>query len=217
MREMSRFRADLQIVPNPLDLEAYRFTCRRKPRPRLVWLRTFHHIYNPQLAARVLARLVQTYPDARLTMVGPDKGDGSLELTRRTAEELGVANRITYAGLVPKAGVPELLAEGDIFLNTTNADNAPVSVTEAMACGLCVVSTNVGGLPDLVTDGEDGLLVPRGDAAAMASAVERILDDPELAARLSSGARYTAETRDWSRVLPQWERLLTDHARSHQA
>ena len=211
-RAMAPYRADLEVLPNPLDLSAYSFALRDRPRPRLIWLRAFHRVYNPQLAPRVLARLVSTHPEARLTMAGPDKGDGSLALTRRIAEDLRVADRITFTGWVPKDGVPELLTGADVFLNTTNADNAPVSVTEAMACGLCVVSTDAGGLPDLIQDGATGLLVGRDDPEAMAGAVERVLSDADLAARLSSGARHAAEARDWSSVLPRWQRLLMDHA-----
>ncbi len=214
LRAMSPHGTGLKLVPNPLDLAAYPFAPRREPRPRLVWLRAFHRIYNPELAPRVLARLVRSHPQAELTMIGPDKGDGSLERTRQRAAALGVADRITFTGWVPKDRVPDLLASGDIFLNTADADNAPVSVTEAMACGLCVVSTDAGGLPDLIDHGENALLVGRDDAEAMAAAVARVLEDPELAARLSSGARREAEARDWSRVLPVWEELLRANARS---
>lgn len=202
--------SQLRILPNPLDLAAYPFTLRRGLQPRLVWLRAFHHIYNPELAPRVLARLG---PRATLTMVGPDKGDGSLERTRRRAQDLGVAERVTFSGGVPKHEVPEVLARHDLFINTSDADNAPVSVTEAMACGLCVVSTDAGGLSDLLTGGEDALLVARDNAAAMASAVERLLGDPELAARLSASARRRAADRDWSKVLPQWQQILLASAR----
>ncbi len=214
LREMSPYGTDLALVPNPLEVASYPFAERRAPRPRLVWLRAFHHIYRPELAPRVLARLASSHPRAELTMIGPDKGDGSLERTRRLAAELGVEDRITFTGWVAKERVPELLASADVFLNTTDEDNAPVSVTEAMACGLCVVSTDAGGLPDLIDHGGNGLLVPRGDAAAMAAAVTRVLDGSELAARLSLGARRAAEARDWSRVLPAWERLLHAHARN---
>ncbi len=204
-------RRRLRMLPNPLDLAAYPFTLRRDLQPRLVWLRAFHRIYNPELAPRVLARLG---PQATLAMVGPDKGDGSLERARRRAEDLGVAERVTFTGGVPKSAVPQVLARHDVFVNTSDADNAPVSVTEAMACGLCVVSTDAGGLSDLLTGGEDALLVPRGDAAAMAAAVERLLGDPELAARLSANGRRLAEDRDWSKVLPQWQEILLDVARA---
>src|SRR6185436_16069131 len=102
----------------------------------------------------------------RLTMIGPDKGDGSLQQTQRVAGERGVVNHISFVGGVPKREVPERLSHADIFLNTTNVDNTPVSVLEAMACGLCVVNTNVGGLPYLLEHEEDALLVPPADVAA---------------------------------------------------
>ena len=81
-----------------------------------------------------------------------------------------------------------------------------------MACGLCVVSTDVGGMPDLVDDGENGILVPPADSAAMAEGVRQILADPLLAAKLSGNARRKAESLDWSVLLPRWERLLREAA-----
>ncbi len=213
LREMAPYRSDLRLLPNPLDLAAYSFTCRRHPSANMVWLRAFHRIYNPRMAPHVLAELASSHPEARLTMVGPDKGDGTLEQTRREAEALGVADRLVIRGPIPKNQVPELLASADIFLNTTDVDNAPVSVMEAMACGLCVVSTDAGGLPDLLDNGRDALLVKRDDAPAMASAIAKILEDSALAARLSDNARRKAETSDGSRVFPQWEALLEETSR----
>ena len=75
---MRPYRADLHLLPNALDLNRYRFRLREEPQPRMVWLRAFHEIYNPFLAAEVAALLGDSFPDIRLTMVGPDKGDGSL-------------------------------------------------------------------------------------------------------------------------------------------
>ncbi len=199
---MRPYRRDLWLIPNPLDLSAYPFRVRERAEPRLVWLRAFHRIYNPALAAEVAARLAGEFPDARLTMFGPDRRDGSREETERRG------GPVEIAGAVPKARVADSMQQGDIFLNTSNVDNAPVSVVEAMACGLCVVSTDVGGMRYLVEDGEQALLVPPDDAAAMAGAVRRVLTEPGLAEKLSRAGRVRAEEFDWSRVLPEWERLL---------
>ncbi len=210
--QMSPYRADILLLPNALDLNVYPFTARTSPGPRLVWLRAFHEIYNPGLAIRVLALLRPEFPEIRLTMVGPDKGDGSLRRARRLAERLGVCDHVSFAGVVPKQEVPRWLNQGDIFLNTTNVDNTPVSVLEAMACGLCVVSTDAGGVPDLVGQGQDALLVGREEPEAMACAVRRILQEPGLARRLSENGRAKVEQLDWSVVLPQWESLLSSVA-----
>jgi glycosyltransferase involved in cell wall biosynthesis len=175
-----------------------------------MWLRAFHDTYNPDLAARVVALLAEEFPDVELVMVGPDKGDGSLERFQALAESLGVAGRIQFVGGVPKATVSQWLNKGDIFLNTTNVDNTPVSVLEALACGLCVVSTNVGGVPYLLNHEHNALLVPPGDAAAMTAAVRRLLVEPGLAARISRAARARAAEMDWSHVGRMWEEMLTE-------
>ena len=77
-----------------------------------------------------------------------------------------------------------------------------------MACGLCVVSTNVGGIPYLLEHEYDSLLVPPNDPTAMADAIRRIVTEPGLASHLSQNARQKVEQFDWSKVLPQWEELL---------
>ena len=212
-REMERYRPDLLLLPNALSIGAYPFRKRDRARSQLVWLRAFHETYNPSLAPRVLAILARSHPDIELTMIGPDRGDGSLDRARTEARELGVEDRVHFVNQVPKAEVGEHLARADVFINTTNVDNAPVSVLEAMACGLCVVSTRVGGIPDLVRDGEEALLVPPDDAEAMAAAVRRVLSEPALAEQLSTRGRARAQKADWSVVLPQWEGLFAAASR----
>ena len=201
-------RSDIQVIPNPIETSAYTYAERSRPAPRLVWLRSFHRIYNPLLAIRVLAKLAAATFDAHLTMIGPDK-DGSLAEAKAEAIRLGVLSRVQFVGGVPKSAVPRLLAERDIFLNTSTIDNTPVSVIEAMATGLLVVSTSVGGVPYLIESGHDGILVAQDDADAMAEAVRQYLERPGFAARVSRNARAKAEKLSWEEVLPCWEELLT--------
>jgi glycosyltransferase involved in cell wall biosynthesis len=206
--QMIPYRSDLVLLPNALDLQRYPFRLRDRAQPKLVWLRAFHEIYNPSLAIGALRVLADRFPEIHLTMIGPDKGDGSLERARDHASTLGVVEKIAIVGGVPKAKVGEWLNQGDIFLNTTNVDNAPVSLLEAMACGLCVVSTNVGGLPYLLNDGYNSLLVQPDNPETMALAIRRILTNPALGRQLSQNGRTKAEQHDWSVVLPQWQRLF---------
>lgn len=202
------FSEDILVIPNPLDLNGHEYRRRDKPRPRLIWLRTFHRIYDPLLAIRVLARLKAKPYDAYLTMVGPDK-DGVLSEVRREAKRLGVLDQITFTGGIPKSEVPSVLSKGDIFLNTTTIDNSPVSVLEAMASGLDVVSTNVGGIPYLIENEREGLLVPAGGVDEMTAAVTRLLEEPGLASRLSENGRKKAELHSCHEVLPKWEAVFT--------
>lgn len=206
---MTEYRQDLCLLPNAMDLSAYDFTPRVFPSPSLIWLRAFNFGYNPNLAAKVIALLKDSFPTIRLTMIGADKGDGSFQSFQQRVSDLDLNRHIECPGWVSKTEVPQQLARHDIFLNTTNVDNTPVSVMEAMACGLCVVSTNVGGIPYLLEDGQDALLVPPDDPETMASAVSRILTEEGLAERLSRNARAKALKFDWSVILPQWEAMLS--------
>lgn len=208
-KHFASWRPDIRLMPNGLSLGEYPYREITKANPRLVWVRAYERRYNPVLALQVVERLSPEFPEVELLMVGPDTEDWSAEQTRAEARRLGVDGQVQVRGPVPKAEVSSALQQGDIFLNTTNVDNAPVTVVEAMACGLCVVSTDAGGVPDLVADGEDALLVPQADPEAMAAAIRRILIEPATAAKLSRNGRLNAETHDWDRIFPKWEELLT--------
>lgn len=209
MEHMKPYYADqIRIVPNAIEITSCCFRLRSLPNPRMIWLRSFHRIYNPHLAIRVLHTLRNELPDIQLTMIGPDKGDGSLQETQALAVKLGVASNVCFVGAVRKEHVPDWLNRSDILINTTDFDNTPVSVIEALACGLCVVTTNVGGIPYLLDDGHNALLVKANDPDEMAGAVRRILTIPGLAAGLSANGRSLAEQFDWPVVLRQWNELF---------
>jgi glycosyltransferase involved in cell wall biosynthesis len=139
-------------------------------------------------------------------MAGQDKGfEGEV---RRLAGELGVAPAVRFAGFLDRDAKAREGDAADIYINTNRIDNMPVAVVEACAMGLPVVATAVGGVPDLLTDGETGLLVPDDDAAAMTAAILRLLEDPALAERLSRNGRRLAERSSWPEVRRQWETLF---------
>lgn len=212
LEQMCVYRQDMVLLPNSLDLTKYRFRHRAHVTLNLIWLRAFHEIYHPSLAVKVVALLTKEFPAVSLVMIGPDKGDGSRDKMMNLAQELGVQDRVTCPGKVPKTEIAHWLQQGDIFLNTTRVDNMPVSVIEAMACGLCVVSTNVGGIPYLLKDEHDALLVPAGDDVAMATAVRRLVAEEGLAERLSRNGRRKVEEFGWPNILPRWEKLLIEVA-----
>ncbi len=196
-----------RIIPNIIDVAAYPHRLRRRAAPRMFWMRSFHPVYNPLMAVRVLARVRAMYADATLVMAGQDKG--MIPAVLAEATRLGVSGALTIVGFVDHPGKLREADAADIFINTNRVDNMPVAVIEACALGLPVVSTAVGGVPDLLADGVDGLLVPDDDDAAMASAVARIVDDAALAERLSADGLALAERSHWSRVVTMWHELLT--------
>jgi glycosyltransferase involved in cell wall biosynthesis len=207
-KEMSPYRKDIVLIPNSLFIKNYTFRLRSAPRPSLVWLRAFHDIYNPQMVPRLIDHLRIPFPDIVLEMIGPDKADGALQETQAEIEKLSLQNYIEIVPGIPKSEVPAYLSRSDIFINTANVDNTPVSVLEAMACGLCVVSTNVGGIPYLLQDGQDALLVEPNDPCAMAAAVQRVLTEPGLAEQFSGNGRRKVEQFEWLVVLQQWQAIF---------
>ena len=195
-------------IPNNIQLDHYPFRHRINIRPTLFWVRSFHETYNPTLAIRVLFRLRQMYPAATLTMVGPDKNDGSLYKCKALVGELHLDDAVTFTGLMSQEEWVNLSDSADIFINTTNFDNLPVSVIEAMALGMVVISTKVGGVPFLIEDGKTGIMVPPDNERAFVSAIEKLMNNQLLAASLSREANKKAEQFDWKNVKLLWENLF---------
>ncbi|RMG45456.1 MAG: glycosyltransferase family 1 protein [Acidobacteria bacterium] len=207
-RVIRQYGFQARVIPNVLELQHYPFRHRRQLTPRLFWMRAFHPIWNPEMAVRVLARLKQDLPEATLVMAGQDKG--MQRQIQQLVHRLGLDGAVRFVGFLDMAGKAREGDAADIFINTTRIDNMPVSVLEACAMGLPVVATAVGGIPDLLTDGETGLLVPPDDIEAMVGAIKRLLNNPDLAGRLSANGRRLAEQSDWTRVRPQWEQLFNE-------
>ena len=197
----------LITIPNNIDISMYKFNIRKDFKPKLLWVRSFAETYNCTMAVEVLKRLLYKYPNAELCMVGPDK-DGSMQKTLNLAEHYGIIDHLRITGQMSKTEWHELSEKYDIFINTTNFDNTPVSVIEAMALGLPVISTNVGGVPYLVNDGEDVFLVPKGDASLMTEKVDYIINNPIAIQAICLKARIKAETFGWNRVKSQWQAVL---------
>lgn len=196
---------NLILIPNSFELEHYKFLKRSVLQPHLLWVRSLAQIYNPKMALEVLKLVQEKYPSATLTMVGPPK-DVSVEQVQAWARELEV--EVSLTGQLSKQQWIELSESHDVFINTTNIDNTPVSVMEAMALGLPVVSTNVGGVPYLIEHRQEGLLVPPKDPEKMAEAIFQLLEDAALIESLTRNARIKAESFDWEIVKKQWINLL---------
>lgn len=191
------------VIPNVLDLENYPFRLREICQPNLLWIRTFHPIYNPEMAVEVYGIVREAYPQARLVMSGQDKG--LVQRVKEFATEKKLDDGINLAGFLTVSQKQQFFSENDIYLHTNRIDNMPVSVVEAAAFGLPVVATRVGGISDLLENEKNALIVESGDAQGMADAILRILQDARLASQLSMNGRNLAEQSGWKIVKPQWE------------
>lgn len=200
--------SNLTFIPNPLEIKRYHFTERSQIRPRLLWVRSFSEIYNPTMAVDVLYELKKIYPEASLCMVGPEK-DGSLEICKTYAQNKQC--EVLFTGKLLKEAWLVLSQEYDVFINTTHLDNTPVSVMEAMALGLPVVTTNVGGIPYLLNNGFDALLVDDNDVNAMVKAIQKLIENPEFSQKIIQNALEKTKKWDWSNVKMLWNKLLEVH------
>jgi glycosyltransferase involved in cell wall biosynthesis len=197
----SRYGVATVIVPNVVDLERFRPAPHAgEGGPHLIVTRNLEDLYDIPTALRALALVRQSYPDARLTVAG--SGPRRLEL-EALAAELGIAGAVRFTGRLDNECMAALYREADLLLNPSLADNMPISLLEAMASAVPIVSTRVGGVPFLVKDGEEALLVPPGDATAMAAAAVRLLGDPRLADALRRAGCEKVKQFTWDRVRPR--------------
>ena len=193
-------------IPNTIKIDEYPFETRNYDNPKLLWVRSFAKIYNPELAVHLLSKLKLEYPSATLCMVGPD-ADGSRKAVEKLAQNLNLT--IKFTGKLEKKEWIDLSRDYNVFINTTNFDNMPVSVIEAMALGLPVVSTNVGGMPYLVKHDVDGLLVEPNHVGTMKTAVISVIENSIKRNTLVNNAREKVIKFDWDHVKLIWFQALS--------
>jgi len=192
-----------EVVPNIIDLTRFVPMPRRHfgNAPRLLVARNLEPIYDIATALHTLARVRQRFARATLTVAGSGPELPSLQAL---VTNLGLDGAVHFTGRVENAAMPMLYAEADCAINSSTVDNMPISLLEAFASAVPVVSTRAGGIPDMLQHEYSGLLVQVGDADAMAREVCRVLGDPMLAERLTRGALAEAERYAWPQVKRLW-------------
>ncbi|EDM42952.1 Glycosyl transferase, group 1 [unidentified eubacterium SCB49] len=196
---------NLKYIPNTIELKNYRYLNRKVVSAKLLWVRSFSNIYNPLLALHIVEVLMKKKINVTLTMVGPEK-DGSLEICKNYTLKHNLP--VTFTGKLSKKEWITLSEQHDIFINTTNFDNTPVSVIEAMALGLPVISTNVGGLPFLIKDMTNGILVLPNDSEEFVNKIEYLISNNSKCSQISDNARKVAETFNWNKIKESWLKVL---------
>ena len=191
------------IIENIIDLG--RFTSQSKTlnssTPHIIVTRNLERIYDIPTSLRAFAVLKEDYPSARLTIAG----SGSLsEELKNLAAELGIDKQVTFTGRLNNEDIASLYHAADIFLNSSLTDNMPISFLEAMACAVPIVSSDVGGIPYLVENEKNALLVPAGDCIAMAHAIKRLLKNPDLVILLTESGLEKVKKLSWSYIREKW-------------
>lgn len=196
---------NLKYIPNTIELQIYKESAKEYKTPKLLWVRSFSKIYNPIMAIKVFIRVRRLFPDAKICMVGPKKDDSywqTLKFARKNNVEVSMTGKLSKEDWI------ELSKDYNVFINTTHFDNTPVSVIEAMALGIPVVSTNVGGIPYLLEHNANALLVNDNDIEDMTNQINRLIKEPNLASTLSEKGKESVKDFDWEIVKKQWTELL---------
>ena len=201
-----------RVVPNIVDLD--RFTTgvrhlhtRDDAGPQLLVTRNLEPIYDIDTALRVLQQVRKSIPGVTMTICGSGPERDRLVAL---AQALEIESAVVFTGRVENEQIAGLYQSADVMLNPSLADNMPNSVLEALASGVPVVSTHVGGVPCLVEHEKTAILVPPGDVDAMAKAVIRVLETPELADHLVTSGLAEIQQYTWPNVREKLQSVYTD-------
>jgi glycosyltransferase involved in cell wall biosynthesis len=203
----------VRVIPNGLDITRFAAAARRRPLRRIITVANLRPEKRHDLLLDAVALLAPRFPDLRVQLVGEGPGRAALE-TRAAA--IGIADRVEFLG--HREDVPALLAAADLFVLPSRSEAFPNGVLEAMVTGLPVVACEVGGLLDLIDNGRSGALVQPDSAPALAAAIERLLANPELAARLAAeGRRHVRDRYSFDRMVSAFEDLIVNELEARRA
>jgi glycosyltransferase involved in cell wall biosynthesis len=208
VRVFAKFGLPAKPIYNLIETDQFRFRERPALRPVFLSNRNFEKHYGVDCVLRAFATIQKRIPEARLIVAGDGPERTSLE---QLARELNLQNA-EFTGRVGHERVVELYDSTDIFLNGSEIDNQPLSLLEAFACGLPVVTTDAGGIPDMVVPEKTALVVPRGEHEQLAASALRLLDDSTLAQSMIEQAREECRKYRWEAVREQWLNLYYELA-----
>lgn len=205
------------VVHNGVNLppqEARRSRIPQGNRVDLLFAGRMVEIKGAHTAILALAHLVQTRPDKdwRLNLVGDARDEPYLARLRREAEEKGIVARIAFTGRVTPEELPRLFDSHDAFLFPSLYEPFSLTLIHAMAAGIPSVASAIGGNVEIVAEGQTGLLFPRANAAGMAQAVARLVDDPAMAARIGHAGAERARGFSTERMIAAMEAHLQARA-----
>lgn len=200
VRIFAKFGFEARAIFNIIDLDTFEFRQRTMLRPVFLSNRNLEAHYGVDDLLRAFAHIQREIPDAVLTVVGDGSQRNALE---NLANELQLKHT-TFTGRVEHDEINRQYSASDIYLNASKIDNQPLSILEAFQCGVPVVTTDAGGIPDVVTDEITGFLVPVGDYESLAARALKLLTDQQIAQAMIQSARSECTKYTWSVVCPQW-------------
>ena len=190
----------IKVIPNGIDYVRYTDSHILRIPLRIVVLARLEKVKGVQYAIEAMEGIIARFPEAELIIAGNGSLRGALE---SLAREKKLQKKIVFKGAIMPEEAPAFLMTGTVFVCPSLAEGFGIVILEAMAAGCAVVAADTGGIPDIVNDGVDGLLVPIADAHALATAVIRILGNSTLRAALARAGVAKTHSFDWRLLTPQ--------------
>ena len=199
----SGFGVEVQVIPNIINLERFKPVDRlaEKPALKLISTRNLEAIYGIETAIEAFAMARKDIPDIELHIAGSGPQQRQLE---QLVKKQGLEGKVFFVGRLDAREIVEFYHSADAMLNPTTVDNMPNSVLESLACGVPVITTDVGGIPFIVEHEATALMVPAGDSAGMARQMVRLFEDPGLRQKLVTNGLSAVQPYAWPRVKQQW-------------
>jgi glycosyltransferase involved in cell wall biosynthesis len=203
------FNYDVNYLPNYIDRRNFPIGDEsQRNKFSILWVRAFSTIYNPEVAVRIFELVSEKCPQATLDMVGPDLGE--LEKTKKLVLELGLAEKVNFLGTIPNKELYKLYHSHYIYLNTTSFESFGMSVMEAASCGLPIVSTDVGEIPKIWTDGKNALLFSLDNIRLASDHILELIENVGYYQSISRAAQLKVNDFDKSKLIPVWQSIFTN-------
>ncbi len=204
----TQYHQKTDIIPNVLDTSLFSKSTRRFADNGLHFIvtRNLEKIYGVDTVINAFNIVNKEYPESRLTIAGTGP---ELEVLRQQVSELQLDNNVTFSGRLTPIEMAALYQSADIMLNASLVDNAPSALLEALSCGIPVISTDTGGIPDMVTHLQDAILIKQDDCKEMSERILQLVEDDLLRETLITNGLEAVKHFHWHQV---WKKL----SRSYQ-
>ena len=207
----AKFGFTAEAIPNVVDDHVAPYRLRTEVQPKIIVARALEPLYNIACAIRAYELVKEKYPRAEMTILGYGSEERDLKAFVRERRLAGV----TFAGRVERDEIGAYYDSHDLFLNSSSIDNMPVSILEAFAAGLPIVTTDAGGIPFIIEDRVNGHMVPINNHVALAERIIELIERPEEVRRLSEiGAREIKKYR-WPALAGRWRDMYAATIRAH--
>ncbi len=202
----SRYNVTVEVVPDGVNRDMFRPRIITSVQPKLIVARSLENRNNISCVIEAFKLVKQKYPRSEMVIAG----DGSQRESLEWLVEKEKLNGINFTGGFSPHQLADLFAEADVYVNASTIDGLPTSLLEALAVGLPAVTTGAGGIPEVVNDRVNGLLVRPNDPSGLADRIIELVESPELVQKLSQQAKLTAGNYSWSQIKWKWLELYHD-------